>query len=275
MEETQQNIGQEKIESIQNNIEYMQENINSAIKEVNKKLEVYCSAILRITTMTLLVRDAIGNINLCKFIDWCDKNKQCLKGLVMKSFAGFYNCVIFKNNNISIKMFQNGNIHITGVKSIGEGYSNCLTLGQIIQLYNLTNGKNRNKKILYPQIEIQLINGCLKMDIGDDQVLCLRSMYKLLYKEFPELIVIFDNEHHPGLRVKFPLEEKMPTIIIFKSGSILINAFRKGSDLVNVNCVLFEWIQNNYKGCLREKHVLETRKKKRKVDFDYSTIADL
>lgn len=171
-------------------------------------------------------------------------------------------------------MFQNGNIHITGVKSIGEGYSNCLTLCEIIEIYILTNGKNKNERAS-SQIEIQLINGCLKLDIDDEQVLCLRSMYNLLYKEFPELIVIFDNEHHPGLRVKFPFKEKMPTVIIFKSGSILINAFRKGSDLLNVNCVLFEWIQNNYKRCLREKHVLEMKKKKRKVEFDYSTIADL
>lgn len=274
MEQTQQNTEQENIECIQNNIEYIQKNINSAIKEVNKKLQGYCSAILRITTMTLLVRNAIGNINLCKFIDWCDKNKQCLKGLVMKSSAGFYNCVIFKNNNVSIKMFQNGNIHITGVKSIGEGYNNCITLSEIIHIYTLTNGKNKIIKAS-PQIEIQLINGCLKMDIGDDQILCLRSMYKLLYKEFPDLIVIFDNEHHPGLRVKFPFKEKMPTIIIFKSGSILINAFRKGSDLLTVNCVLFEWIQNNYKGCLREKYVIETKKKKQKLVFDYSTLADL
>lgn len=256
-------------------IQYMQEDIDTALKEINTQMEDDCLVTLKITTMTLLIRSLIGTINLCKFIEWCDENESYLNKLVKKRTAGFYNCVIFKNNNVSIKLFQNGNIHITGVKSISEGYKNSQVLIDIIKAYrnHVVSKVEMNMDVPF-KIDVQLINGCLKLCIEDGEVLCLRSMYELLYKQYPELIVIFDNEHHPGLRVKFPYKEKMPTLIIFKSGSILVNAFRKGDDLLKVYSVLLIWIQNNYKKCMKQVSV-EMKKKKRKLDFDYSEIANL
>jgi flagellar basal body L-ring protein FlgH len=79
-------------------------------QELNKVLSTI--KILSISTMTILLKLNIQKININVLNISPESNfKKSLK-------KSFYNSITFNINNLAIKIFSNGNIHITGYSDI-------------------------------------------------------------------------------------------------------------------------------------------------------------
>ena len=142
----------------------------------------------------------------------------------------FNNCIIVKctgDRNVTVKIFSNGNLHMTGAKSAemamfyGELFCNCLSqlLGHSFYTTLLT---------------IQLINACCRFSLDRDIVLSLNAFKNSVSEN--DVVCFYNNDQHAGLRIKIPFESPSGTIhtstcIIFSSGSVLFNAFLSGTEL--------------------------------------------
>lgn len=196
----------------------------------------------RLTTMTILVYLNF-RINLSKFnsnfksIDWIINTSGC-----------FYNSILLTNNRttkkgkeskegIAIKVFSNGNLHMTGARSV----KHALEIGTAIcSLLDDSFGIEKNEEgYTIEDFDIQLRNGCFKYDLGDKYIV-LKDMLQILLEKTTHLCV-YNNDSHAGLRIKIVNENcEATSIIVFESGNVLLNAFKTGKDLLDA----FTFINN-------------------------------
>jgi TATA-box binding protein (TBP) (component of TFIID and TFIIIB) len=181
----------------------------------------------KITTMTVMVATNITT-PLCL---------QTLKESRGADFPGsitmstsdkdvFFNCVMCTYTDADakrkgIKIFANGQLHITGSKTVHEAIECARILCVAIEAS--TNPRD---------FTVQMINGHFKFHLSG--VLKLDAMHALCLKH-TQHVSRYNPENHAGLLVR--IESSDPgcnncmTVVFFESGSVLINAFSCGSDL--------------------------------------------
>lgn len=243
----------------------------SQIVEFKDTLKQCLPSELRLTTMTIMIK-LDTTIILTKFREWIETT-NILMYLVktyggkwnLKDANGFYNCLmLFKilgKKRVAIKVFTNGNLHITGVQRVEHAYEYACIIKELIDSY-------LEKKVDILRYQIQLLNGCLKLTLKESHVLCLKTLYALLTDK-TEHQCMFNNDHHPGIRIKIKHEnaKSKSSIMIFESGSILINAFLSGQQAFIAYSFITQFIENHILEVL--KPYAKMCKKKRKRDFDY------
>ena len=225
----------------------------------------------KITTMTILLwlngKIPLHQITDSNLNDILEKKSafKCTTSVTKK----FNNCIIVKctgDRNVTVKIFSNGNLHMTGTKSAdmamsyGQLFCCCLSelFGQSFCITSLT---------------IQLINACCRFNLDFDAVLSSNAFQNCVSesRDIPDVLCLYNNDHHAGLRVKIPYQVSNGSIhtctcIIFSSGSVLFNAFLSGKELVHAyNFITRIFLQN--------KAMLITPKLKKHVyeaDFDYN-----
>lgn len=185
----------------------------------------------------------------------------------------FLNCLLFvpirpnQTRKVSIKVFSNGNLHMTGVKSTREALEWAERVSEFL-------GKRLSRVYRMASFNVQLINGCfgLSGDMDNTQ-LCLNTLQSLVPKEHP---TVFQPDGHPGLRIKYMEtssscqgSRKKASIIVFRSGKILINAFLSGRDLLDCYNFITGIIESNNQNVLKNKSVNQKFRK-----FDYAKYLD-
>lgn len=309
--------------------------LSSAINLINSNSSSKCNCeeldynynyatTFKITTMTILLSfDLNFKLDLPAFVEWCINDNKIDKLKVqgndgvwsLETKPGFFNCVVLrlrflketdkntatlgqraivpKTKCIAIKIFSNGNLHITGVQSVVT----AILYGQVVQ--NLFHDFYLGKSLInISYFNIQLINGCFKIHIPCEKVLCLKT----LYSKFDEYLgrsssqiqsCIFNIDHHPGVRVKFnpiteqslsnpsplPIAQKnkkthLCSIIVFESGSVLINAFLSGHELSCAHSFITKFIceqgDSIFKHQVEKPKNLNRKRKRNSTPFDYS-----
>ncbi len=226
----------------------------------------------RITTITLMIlSESSAPFNLQMFYHWCEQTgiddflTDSYGGeWYLKSLGKFYNCIIFshsiniqnKQKKVAVKLFLNGKLHITGLQEISQTEEYANIMSDIIHMYFQSHIPSPTKyvasKFQPSDFCVQLINGCCKivdpsLEVGTSQVtsLNLKELFVFLVPKISKdgVSVLYNNEHHPGIRIKIRNESNgkvnVCTIMIFKSGSILINSFVSGKQLVDADALLF------------------------------------
>jgi TATA-box binding protein (TBP) (component of TFIID and TFIIIB) len=255
------------------------ENIRNGQHEIQNIMHISCTK-FKITTMTVMIccGDAkIAMLNLDKFKEWF-KDIECKRYLEtthgdtwnLRVTSGFYNCVILCNHVddrcIAVKIFTNGNLHITGIKSVQDAYEYGDIVKDILRVYMENN-------LDFCDIKVQMINGCFKVELPKDTVLCLNSIHERITQE-TEYLSIFNNDHYPGIRIKYKYtDNRIITIMVFESGSILINAFHSGDEMVAAYHFITKFIHENNSAFLIKaiKFDKTTKQSRKRQKFDYTT----
>ena len=193
-----------------------------------------------ISTMTiLLVLDK--SVNLTKVLDEfktdniqdfiCevtgDKNS-----ITTSSKRPFNNAVVFNCRKIytddgtllekqAVKVFCNGNIHITGVKNVLD----ALYLGDVFvtMLEIMYGGDGMSSMFTFTRFDVQLVNLYFQVPLPSvKQVLDLRKVKDVLQKTTP-YYVCYNTERHAGVIVK----ATDFTLLIFDSGNVIISSIKE------------------------------------------------
>lgn len=171
----------------------------------------------RICTMTVFIKSSLQYINITNL----DEAK--IKGLlndtvIINSNKSFYNSVTirYKENSKgrAIKVFRNGNLHITGFNKLEDAES----IGD--KILDMFDGTARME-----EVKIQMMNSCFRMDTEFN----LLELYEE-FKQTPHLVK-YDRERHAGLQVKILYNNRWITVIVFRTGNILITGVKSMQEL--------------------------------------------
>lgn len=211
-----------------------------ADRDIEYALSEMDSSSFKLTTMTILV-------SLSSRIDIRAIQEDNVPGWnIIK--GRFLNALMFKapGKKISIKVFSNGNLHMTGVKSVREALDNAEKVVGFLEGFF-------ECKWSITGFSIQLINGCFGFQLDENMQLCLNTLQSLIPND---IFTVFQPESHPGLRVKLSdtvNPHKQASVIVFRSGKVLINAFVSGRHLLRCYKFINELFLHNKASILKGK----------------------
>lgn len=211
------------------------ENINKELKlDENKILSIKCNGKER----TLI------------------KSTRKRKMKIQKEKKNFYNqvsiCVkINDNKNVNIKLFINGSIQITGSKTFEH-----VVIG-ITKLFD----EIRNKKYVDNLDELYIDK------IFDFKIAMINSNFKIgfeiereklyyLIKKNTKYVCVYDPNYHACVDIKFEIDDKIVSIFVFESGSIVITGARNCSHITNSYNFIYEFLIENYLILVKNKYIM-------------------
>ena len=201
-----------------------------------------------------------------------DKRKLCRgKPLSNQISLGMNGIEAGHKNPVCFKIFKNGNIQITGCKSLDEGYKLYKKLYDYIkQVPNEFTLKNSNikykilavKNIILPEnlvLESEMINASYNLNFEVDQ----KKLNKLLNKKYKndEIFVTYDScVSSPAVRCYLTnmsvyderkKKKKHPSCFIYRSGSVNIIVWKQEM-LIQAYNFINEFLKTNFKEILSQ-----------------------
>ena len=191
------------------------------------EFRVYCTETPKIFTTSLCFYTDIAIKNKILNIDdlrrLVSSSTSSTNNTYMSKYKYFKNCVLFKFNKTSIKVFTNGTVHVTGAKTI------CSAYHIIKQVMN--DVFKHDDHILRYSIFMMNISLKIKVDHLD---------LDMLYERFVSMeSAYYDKNKHAALKIKFP-QTKM-SILLFSSGSVLIMGNKNTNDIKK----MLDWLKEN------------------------------
>lgn len=123
----------------------------------------------------------------------------------------FRNCVTIKVINSSIKIFRNNSVHITG----------CTGITQAVETIHLA-----FPHIIMTTVTIHLINACFKFRRDVDMLRTFEAM------QHEECFVSYDTSIHAAMNIKFEKHKIGGTILLYRTGSVVLAGFKVPDHLV-------------------------------------------
>lgn len=121
----------------------------------------------------------------------------------------------------NLKIFRNGNIQMTGVKSIEHGELILEYLSDTFKkMHNTEEFVTNIDDINVSNFKIQLINADFKIDYTIKR----EKLFRLIKNDYPDIFCSFEPCIYPGVKIQFLIEEtsKKVTIAVFRSGCVII-----------------------------------------------------
>lgn len=136
--------------------------------------------------------------------------------------ATFYNQITLRHGSKSIKVFNNGTVHVTGCASIPE-FSRVI--GSVCKLMEDTAGIADTVRIT--DFDVQMIN----LNFSAGKPLFLREMHDACAAQ--GFIASYDADVYPGLNVKLPVGggQRRVTTLMFKSGKVIMTGAKSPAEL--------------------------------------------
>jgi TATA-box binding protein (TBP) (component of TFIID and TFIIIB) len=169
----------------------------------------------------------------------------------------FSNALVFKCCNIptdhgtllkkqAVKVFCNGNIHITGVKSTIDAIYLADVFVTLLEL--VYGGTGLDEMFQITAFDVQMINYCFKInDICIDTVISLTMLQQELNINTP-YFSSYNSERHAGVIVKAP----MFSFLIFQSGNVIIS-LQKGFQIVKAYTFIDDFLKAHIRKCIISK----------------------
>ena len=185
--------------------------------------------------------------------------------------ASFYNCIIFTYRNIScsdkrsvshdsdkhkasnpaIKVFSNGTLHITGLKTITE----VLAVSELFcRIFDIVSDDASApftvEDFSVEDFRVQLVNSHFK--IPSLPHISLDTLHRHLLTETQHLCR-YNRENHAGLIIRMDLDTpganvlRHISVIIFESGNVLISAFTHSSELIRAYEFVTGFLKKHFK----------------------------
>lgn len=156
-----------------------------------------------------------------------------------KQSTAFYNQITICHGRKSVKVFNNGSMHITGCTSPTEfvdvASTVCALLGDVAGLES----KAGTEGIHLTDFSIQMIN--LNFAAGTHVYLKrLRDVCTSM-----GFVASYDADVYPGLNVKLPVDGQRVTVLIFRSGKIIITGAKKSCHLQQAHEIITRVLDDN------------------------------
>lgn len=207
----------------------------------------------RICTMTIFIKSNLKYINIGDMDE--DKIRGILNdSVIINKNKSFYNSVTIRYKDTetrkgrAIKVFRNGNLHVTGYTRVEDAEA---TGGQILGMFE---GYERME-----EVKIQMMNTCFRIDTEFNMM--------ELFEEFRQSqhIIKYDTERHAGLQIKMVCGDRKITVIVFRTGSVLITGVRSMEELEYGHREIMRMLSPKIEP------VMEPVSKRQKIDktFDY------
>lgn len=187
--------------------------------------------ILSISTMTILLK-----LNISPESNF----KKSLK-------KSFYNSITFNINNLAIKIFSNGNIHITGYSDIDNS---ILLVKELL--------KELEIEIYIDDFDIQLINTHYKVNYNINLNILKEEINKIKDNVFAS----YDLERHMSVKIKLKIEDRNTSIMVFYTGSILISGIKTPNELIKSFNFINNFINKHHDKLCYNKEIIHINKKK-------------
>jgi TATA-box binding protein (TBP) (component of TFIID and TFIIIB) len=221
------------------------------------------------------------NLKLMSFIEEVTGSSSNI--YISEKGKTFFNSIVFKCKNIhtdhgttlkslAVKVFCNGNMHITGAKSTED----AVYLGDVFvsMLDVIDGGTGVDDKFMMTGFDVQMINYVFNhfslKDSKDDKqkiMISLPELYKKLH-ESSDYFMQFNPERHSGIIIKAPSY----SVLIFDSGNVIIS-LQRPSDIVKAYTHINELLLSHVPQCIfTRKTIVEKkikRQRKNNMTYDY------
>ena len=203
----------------------------------------------------------------------------CKDTIVTSAKKPFQNSIVFKTKGVpvddgyvldkqSVKIFCNGNMHITGVKDVRDALYLADVFATMIEIIYGYNGISGIFAIR--SYDVQLMNFYLMIPSNNGSFLNLRRIKDVLQASTP-YYVSYNTERHAAVIVK-AVEF---TLLIFDSCNLLISSIKTVEQLENARSFIQQHVFTlvDIEGCcIATSNNFSISRKKRKADekFDYS-----
>jgi len=152
-------------------------------------------------------------------------------------------------SNVSIFIFPNGKVKAAGPRTVGT--INVL-IEEIINIINFVPGTVENPdKLAAENIKIQMICSDFKIkpikDEPDGWCIKQEDLKNILVREHSLSATFSALSRYPGINLKYPSSEpdKQISLLIFRSGSIIITGAKNPTDILNSYKFITSVISNN------------------------------
>jgi TATA-box binding protein (TBP) (component of TFIID and TFIIIB) len=173
-------------------------------------------------------------------------------------------------SNVSIFIFPNGKAKAAGIKTIN---TINIMLNEIIDLIKSVPGTVQNEDLFAENIKIQMICSDFKIkpivDNPDGWCLKQEDLKNILVREHALSATFSSLSRYPGINAKYPSvlnPDKQISLLIFRSGSIIITGAKNSVDISNSYLFITKVISENSKKLFYYdiNEELKQKKKKRK-----------
>lgn len=202
--------------------------IDNTVQTYFSDFSKYCTTQPSVFTMSLCFHTDIHKtvkkpLNIEDLRDLVSTSSNVPNMPYMSKYKSFKNCILLKANRSSIKVFTNGTVHMTGSKTVLDGYN---IVDKIVkEVIDKPDCSIASYRIFMMNISLKIITDYLDLDV--------------LYDRFKQnnTSCYYDKNKHAALKIKF---SKM-SILIFSSGSILIMGNKSTYDIKT----MLEWLKEN------------------------------
>jgi TATA-box binding protein (TBP) (component of TFIID and TFIIIB) len=179
-----------------------------------------------------------------------------------------YEPVVF--SNVSIFIFPNGKVKAAGAKTVHTINS---VIQELIDIINYVPGTVENPETLCAEnIKIQMICSDFKIKPikEDPDGWCLKQedLKNILVREHSLSATFSALSRYPGINLKYPSivePDKQVSLLIFRSGSIIITGAKNPKDILNSYLFITELISKNSKKLFYHDINEEIKQKKKKI----------
>jgi TATA-box binding protein (TBP) (component of TFIID and TFIIIB) len=138
--------------------------------------------------------------------------------------GAFYNQFTMYYGSKSVKVFRNGSVHVTGCQSPREFVRVTKAVCNLIQDIGGIEPEEGGR-LTVSDVAVRMIN----MNFGIDRRLHLRALCDVCVAA--GFTARYDADVYPGLNVKLPIGGRVITVLLFKSGKVIITGARTAQEL--------------------------------------------
>lgn len=149
-----------------------------------------------------------------------------------KRTAVFFNQITLRHGTKSVKVFYNGSMHVTGCTSPMQfadiASAVCAFMANVAGVETVDGDSN----VRVTGFDIQMIN----LNFGAGSQLHLQSLRDRCAARGYQ--ASYDSDMYPGLNIKVPVGDRHATILMFKSGKVIITGAKSARELEEAHTLI-------------------------------------
>lgn len=144
----------------------------------------------------------------------------------------FFNQITMRHGTKSVKVFYNGSMHVTGCTSLAEFWkvatAVCAFMGDVAGIETT----DKTGAVCIQHFNVQMIN----MNFGAGKGLFLQELRDTCASL--GYIASYDSDTYPGLNIKLPVGDRRITVLMFKSGKVIITGAKTADELDRAHAMI-------------------------------------
>lgn len=153
-----------------------------------------------------------------------------------KRTAMFYNQITLRHGTKSVKVFNNGSMHVTGCTSpmqfVDIASAVCAFMGKTAGVETV----DGDFDVRVRSFDIQMIN----LNFSAGALLHLQRLRDRCVES--GLVASYDSDMYPGLNIKVPVGNRTATVLMFRSGKVIVTGSKTAHELESVHGLITDML---------------------------------